>query len=669
MKAKTLLLIALLICAFISGSAQAQDNGSVNISPVKHNKKIGINNNNINSPNAIRFTVANGNWSSALIWNGGTLPLSGDDITIQNNVVYNIPGSFTAASLEIAPGATLTLNAPALTVTALYLTGGALINSAADNITMSAGGMIYRVEGSSIAVSPAGTSYDLTYWNSIPITTGAEIQNNTVVRDLYIDGDVVNLNRNATVNGNLFLTGGNLSINAFTLTLNGKTAAVFGILTGGASSNLTAGGTGNFTLPTIVSGILNTLTINKTAGDIVTLSTDLQVTNILDIESGNINTAGKIFTLGTGGANTGNLVYNAGANTGVITGKFIRWFGTSVNAQPVKFPVGNSTYSSPRMVTIQFTTAPSAAGTLTAQFVASDPGYANSGPLTDAGGYIVDTYSHTGYWQIDASALTGGTYSVGIYPTGFIGMNVFAQLRVLKRPASGNVWTLTGTHVNGDASPRALRSGLSGFSQFALGGNFIDNPLDGPLPVELVSFSDIISGNDVKLSWTTASEINNQGFEIYRKSEQADWNKIGFVNGSGTVNTPVTYNYSDKNLNTGRYSYKLKQIDYNGNYEYFIMSGIAEIGVPEKFTVEQNYPNPFNPSTTIGFSIPQNAFVSLKVYNVSGKEIATLVNSQKTAGNYSVNFNADTYNLSSGIYFYKISAGNYTEVKKLTLIK
>jgi len=191
---------------------------------------------------------------------------------------------------------------------------------------------------------------------------------------------------------------------------------------------------------------------------------------------------------------------------------------------------------------------------------------------------------------------------------------------------------------------------------------------DGVMPVHLNSFTSGVNKNDVQLNWQTASEINNSGFEIYRKlSTSDDFVKVGFVKGSGTVNTPTNYSFGDKNLTTGKYSYKIKQIDYNGNYEYFTLENDVIVGIPANYELSQNYPNPFNPSTKINFSIPKDQRVSLKIYDVLGKETATIVNDYKTAGFYTVEFNAS--NLTSGIYFYVLRGDNFTQTKKMTLIK
>ena len=198
---------------------------------------------------------------------------------------------------------------------------------------------------------------------------------------------------------------------------------------------------------------------------------------------------------------------------------------------------------------------------------------------------------------------------------------------------------------------------------------------DIPLPVELTSFVSSVSGNNVILNWLTTSETNNSGFDIERAIITIDngqltidsWTKIGNVSGKGTINEPREYSFTDKNLASGNYSYRLKQIDYNGNFEYFNLSNEVNVGALSEFELSQNYPNPFNPTTNLEFGISELGFVSLKVYNASGKEVATLVNEVKPAGYYAVNFNGA--NLTSGIYFYTLSAGYFTATKRMLLIK
>ena len=190
---------------------------------------------------------------------------------------------------------------------------------------------------------------------------------------------------------------------------------------------------------------------------------------------------------------------------------------------------------------------------------------------------------------------------------------------------------------------------------------------DVPLPVELSSFTANVNGNTVELNWQTATERNNYGFEIQRRKDgNEEWAKIGFVEGAGNSNSPKTYSFTDKVNTNGKYSYRLKQIDLDGSYEY---SNVVEIniGVADKFELLPNYPNPFNPTTKIKYAIPTEMHVTLNVYDVLGRKVATLVNKKQNAGNYEVVFNAG--NLPSGIYFAKITAGTYSAVRKMMLVK
>ena len=190
---------------------------------------------------------------------------------------------------------------------------------------------------------------------------------------------------------------------------------------------------------------------------------------------------------------------------------------------------------------------------------------------------------------------------------------------------------------------------------------------DEIVPVELTSFTVNISKSGyVILNWSTATEINNHMFEIQRRNENTRFTPIGFIEGNGTTTEPREYSYTDKSVKTGIYYYRLKQLDFGGNYEYSDEVMIDAKG-PLTFKLGQNYPNPFNPSTTIQFSIPESGYVRLSVYNMIGEEVKVLVDEKKDAGFYEKTFDAS--NLPSGAYVYKLESPGLVQAKKMLLMK
>jgi hypothetical protein len=186
------------------------------------------------------------------------------------------------------------------------------------------------------------------------------------------------------------------------------------------------------------------------------------------------------------------------------------------------------------------------------------------------------------------------------------------------------------------------------------------------VPVELTSFTADVANGNVSLKWTTATEINNRGFEIERSNDNNDFRVIGFVSGNGTTSEVQNYSFSDNGLPLGKYYYRLKQVDFNGQYEY---SDVVEVNldVPGTFTLNQNYPNPFNPSTRISYSLAEAGHVRLSVFNLLGEEIAVIVDGIKDAGSHEVNFEANQ--LASGFYIYKIQTAQFTQSRKMLLNK
>ncbi|MBN2281223.1 MAG: T9SS type A sorting domain-containing protein [Candidatus Marinimicrobia bacterium] len=194
---------------------------------------------------------------------------------------------------------------------------------------------------------------------------------------------------------------------------------------------------------------------------------------------------------------------------------------------------------------------------------------------------------------------------------------------------------------------------------------------DQSLPVELTGFTALQKEKDINLYWETAAEVNNQGFDIERNHfASKGWEKIAFVAGEGNSSSPVSYTYCDKNVEKfGNLKYRLKQLDYDGTCEYSpeISIIMKEVIVPIRFTLQNNYPNPFNPTTKIAYEIATEGFVSMKIYNIEGRKIETMVEENQQPGRYELNF--DGGSLSSGVYFCRLTSGNNIKIIKMLLVK
>jgi len=232
-------------------------------------------------------------------------------------------------------------------------------------------------------------------------------------------------------------------------------------------------------------------------------------------------------------------------------------------------------------------------------------------------------------------------------------------------------WTSYGPAASVNTSTGEVTwNNISSFSQAMV----VDSSTNSALPVELVSFVAVIQNGKAELSWATATEVENYGFEIERReiySEQSaasSWLKIGFVAGAGTSNSPKEYSFPDSKLTTGRYAYRLKQVDVDGMFKYSQSVEVEIGGVPKVFSLSQNYPNPFNPATTIEFTLAEDGLTTLKIYDVLGREVATLAKDELKAGVlHQATFSAS--NLSSGLYFYRLESGDQRQVRKLLLMK
>ncbi len=269
----------------------------------------------------------------------------------------------------------------------------------------------------------------------------------------------------------------------------------------------------------------------------------------------------------------------------------------------------------------------------------------------------------TNFVQLDFSPAIDVTQNIPIY------------VRVQFQPSSGNYVPVDGS------SPATGNSYVSAnaTSSFAKLTSY-DIPVrvvfqsNSSFPVEVTSFAAAAAGTTATLRWQTATELNNYGFEVERRGlengevgmKNTEWKKVGFVQGAGTSNAPKEYSFTDSKLSSGRYAYRLEQIDNNGAYKYSHSVEI-EIAVPTEFVLSQNYPNPFNPTTNVEFGIRDACHVTLHVFDLLGREVAILVNEKKDAGRYSVQW--DATRMASGVSFYTLQAGEYRDSKRLMLLK
>jgi hypothetical protein len=290
-------------------------------------------------------------------------------------------------------------------------------------------------------------------------------------------------------------------------------------------------------------------------------------------------------------------------------------------------------------------------------------GVYNSGTFTINGVLTLSgTASDIFIFQSAATLITGTTCIVTLLG-GAVWSNVFWQVgssATIEGDFKGTILALTAITQNAGASSVLTGRALARNGAVTVSGAEV-------LPVELTSFTAELKNNSVELYWTTATEINNYGFNVELKIENGEWNKIGFVQGHGNSNSPKEYSFTDSPFGGTKFKYRLKQIDFDGAYEY---SDEIEVNLnpPSKLTLVQNYPNPFNPTTIISFEIPVKSNVVIKVYNVIGSEIADLLNEEKLPGRHQVEFNASY--LPSGIYFYSINAGELKPImKKMILLK
>ncbi|MBI2419596.1 MAG: T9SS type A sorting domain-containing protein [Ignavibacteriales bacterium] len=404
-----------------------------------------------------------------------------------------------------------------------------------------------------------------------------------------------------------------------------------GTFTPGTTTGFTLNGTAPQTISSTFPASVYNLTVNNATGAV--LQRDINVTNTLALTSGDIDLNGNTLTLGS----LAMLSETAG-NT--VTGTSGKITTTRDIATPAAANVGG--------LGAVITSDLNLGSTTVERYHSARIGNGQTG--INRYYNIVPGQNNSGQnatlrFMYDESELAGITE---------------ANLSLFKSAdGSNNSWTEMQGTVD-EANNFVELTGISDFSFWTLGDHA------APLPVELTLFTAEAQNGKIVLRWKTATEINNMGFEIERSRNKNSFVKIGFVEGYGNSNSTKEYRFTDENTPAGKYVYRLKQIDNDGTFEYSKEAAV-DIAMPAKYALEQNYPNPFNPATRIQYSISSPQHVLLKVFNILGNETGVLVNERKEPGTYIVNFSAA--NLPSGIYYYRLEAGSFTETKQMIVLK
>ncbi len=359
------------------------------------------------------------------------------------------------------------------------------------------------------------------------------------------------------------------------------------------------------------------LTVSNPSG--FSLLAPTTVAGTLRLENSILYSNGHLLTVGTSATTTGSVEVTG---SGFVSGKLQRWLSASVGAD-ITFPVGQSTTR--RVATIQYTVAPSG-GTLTAEFVPSDPGISGL-PLTQQNSNHVDykiaKTGTSGYWTLTAGttgseALTGGVYKATFEAINFGGIDKLTHFVVLKRADKLQPWTLEGTHVAASGTESSLtisRTGLSGFSDFAIGGEEVSS-----LPVTLAGFQAKKNGNNAVLTWKTATETNNAGFSVEVSPDGHSFRAIGFVK-SNTINSSIEQQYSFIDIEAGKSGiryYRLRQQDLDSQYAYSAVRALSFSTGSETIAA---YPNPFVHHLEVSIEVATAQPGRIILYDLNGRQI------------------------------------------------
>ena len=540
-------------------------------------------------------------------------------------------GSTTLGDVTVSAGATLILESSGVVMSrtsttlggALNLNGTLILKGAAPAIGMTTvnlnGTVIYNASGLQTLLIAANSGANPgTYTNLILGGTSAKT-----------------LGLNTTVNGTLSMQGtSTLALSTFALTY------------GGSSTLEYAGTSGQSTGPEF-QAVLNNLTINNAAG--VTMGSTCLVNGILSLANGLFTTTSAYpITLGS------SATVSGGSASSFVNGPISI---TAVAGKTLMAPIGKGSAYRPLWSHIY---SMSGSGAITAEQFETQP----TGTVTANGNPII---SGVRYFHVTQSGLLGSNMDLTLSWGSDDGVLDSTNLTVVGG-TNGGTWTWAnnlGSEIGyaNTVTTASFDPGINPLGDCAL-GSYSGNPL----PVSISAFTAVSFNGVIKLSWKTSVETNNYGFDVERSLDKLSWSKMGFVYGAGNSNTIQNYSYTDNTISgSGTYYYRLKQVDNSGRIKYSEISEADVVIEIKDYELFQNYPNPFNPSTVISYQVPVTGLVTIKVYNILGSEIATLVNEIKQEGSYHINYTAG--NIASGTYFYRLQAGEFSSIKKLTFIK
>ena len=557
--------------------------------------------------------------SSSTLSYGASGTLAYNGTSSQTSTDAEFPSSNGPANLALLNSVGVSIHA-ARTLTGMLTLGG---NNTYSNLSNVSGytGITYA------ATTAQATSTEL----------GSSITNLTIN-----NSNGVTLGGSTSVTGTLTLTSGTFTVGANTLTLQNPIAGTTANLSAGSTSSITiAGSATNINIPSGVTSLAN-LTLNNSNG--TTLQGALNLSGTLALTSGNV-------TLGANNLVVASAITGGGASNYVVTnstGMLQQTIGAS-SSKP--FPIGTSTVYAPVTMANQDVSSSDGYGTLVAADVTGSNAGADRVQLKWTAGRSGSTvYAITFQWPGSAEG-TNFTANRSSYGQLYDMTSPTTDLNMSPGTVSGSdPFTLTSVNTLNTNTSYAIGNGAAA------------------LPVEMVSFSAKAARLSAELHWSTATETNNFGFDIERKTTTDSWARVGFIAGAGTSTSLHNYSYTDNVGQAGSYEYRIKQIDKDGKFKYSSVTQVEVGAVAKILSLGANYPNPFNPSTSIEFSVPTDGRVMLKIYNMLGQEVATLFDGEATAGRL-LKATFDASRLSSGVYFSRLEFGANALVKRMMLVK